>query len=265
MTREQRNTIKEWFNTYVNGFESKDREIQQNFDIKREHSQRVVENMQYLAEYELDTENDRNIAETIAIIHDVGRFEQFQKYKTFLDAKSANHAELGLEIIEHYNILQSLQSDEKQWIIKSIRYHNRAEIPAEESGKTLQFSKLIRDADKLDIWKVVTDYFTDPHAEKNNAIEFDLPDTKGVTETVYNLIMERKTVNFKHLNNLNDLKLTLASWVFDLNFDSSVRLLYERGYLTLLKSLLPDITAVNEIYQNIESYIAEKTSIVPAF
>ncbi len=265
MNIEQQNTIRDWFTSYVNGFESKDREIQQNFDIKREHSQRVVENMQYLAEHELETENDRYIAETIAILHDVGRFEQFQKYKTFIDAKSVNHAELGLKIIEQNTILSALPEEEKQWIIKSIRYHNRAEIPAEESGKTLQFSKLIRDADKLDIWKVVTDYFTDPNAEKNNAIEFDLPDTKGVSETVYELIMERKTVNFKHLNNLNDLKLTLASWVYDLNFDSSVRLLYERGFLTVLKTLLPNITAVNEIYQEFESYIAEKTSIVPAF
>ena len=40
------------------------------------------------------------IAEAVALLHDVGRFEQYKRYGTFNDRKSVNHAALGVEIMK---------------------------------------------------------------------------------------------------------------------------------------------------------------------
>jgi len=39
-------------------------------------------------------------AEVIAWLHDIGRFEQFDRYRTFADAESENHAQIALRVIE---------------------------------------------------------------------------------------------------------------------------------------------------------------------
>ena len=46
------------------------------------------------------------------------------------------------------------------------------------------YPKLIRDADKLDIWKVVTNYYNDKKGGKNKALELDLPESQGFSERV---------------------------------------------------------------------------------
>ena len=39
------------------------------------------------------------VAEAIALFHDVGRFPQYARYKTFRDSISTNHAALGASVL----------------------------------------------------------------------------------------------------------------------------------------------------------------------
>ena len=77
------------------------------------------------------SDNDRKIANVTALLHDIGRFEQFRNYQTFLDLNSVNHAELGLSILEREQVLNALSTDERECIISGIRYHNRATLPSD--------------------------------------------------------------------------------------------------------------------------------------
>jgi putative nucleotidyltransferase with HDIG domain len=48
------------------------------------------------------------LAETIALFHDIGRFEQFKTYGTFDDRASENHATIGLKVLKATDILNRL-------------------------------------------------------------------------------------------------------------------------------------------------------------
>ena len=79
------------------------------------------------------------------------------KYKTFKDSESENHALLGVKILKKTGVFSRLSLKENDIILKAVEYHNLIEIPgcAESSKELLFYSKLIRDADKLDILKLI--------------------------------------------------------------------------------------------------------------
>ena len=79
------NGLKEWFAEYVETFRSDNHEIQQNIELKKGHTKRVYnEILKIGAQLGLNSQ-EMNLAETIALFHDVGRFEQYFRYKTFSD------------------------------------------------------------------------------------------------------------------------------------------------------------------------------------
>ena len=142
--------LRNWFTSYVKTFKYDNNELQRNIDIKREHTERVTEEIQNL-------------------------------------------------------------------ILCSIRYHNQASLPREETKTCLFYSRLIRDADKLDIWRVITDYYHRKNGRRNVALELELPDTPGISKEVYRALMNRQSVEMKHVKNINDIKLLQAGWVYDIN------------------------------------------------
>jgi hypothetical protein len=56
-----------------------------------------------------------------------------------------------------------------------------------------------------------------------------------------------KTVSFASVRTLNDFKLLQLSWVYDLNFTASIRLLIEGDYINRLSSLLPQTDEIKGI------------------
>jgi len=94
-----------WFNLYVKKFTYNDNESQQNIDIKYEHSKRVAEEILRIGKQSGLNEDELRLAEIIALFHDIGRFEQYDRYRTFSDSKSQDHAELGIRILVSQNVL----------------------------------------------------------------------------------------------------------------------------------------------------------------
>lgn len=240
--------LKKWFTSYVQTFKYKNLELQQNIDLKKDHTRRVCEEIINLGEQLGLNEDELRLAEIIALLHDIGRFEQYARYKTFLDGKSENHAELGIQILAKHRVLKQFDAATRDVILRSIQYHNRASLPREETETCLFFSKLLRDADKLDIWKVVTDYYHRKNRERNGAIELGLPDTSGFSEEVYRDLMNKKIVDIKHVNNLNDFKLLQIGWIFDINFKPTLYHIKERRYLEMIRDVLPESKGISEIF-----------------
>ncbi|MBN2412845.1 HD domain-containing protein [candidate division KSB1 bacterium] len=249
--------LKEWFTHYVQTFKYGNRELKQNTILKEEHTLLVCHEMQTLAEQLGLTTNERRLAEIIALFHDIGRFEQFARYYTFVDKQSENHAELGVKILRNYGVLDQFEDSTSNLILRTIRYHNRAVLPPDETETCLFYSKLLRDADKLDIWRVVTDYYHRQDGKRNGAIELDLPDTPGISEAVYRDLLNKKIVNIHHMKNLNDFKLLQVGWVFDLNFAATFRAVRSRLYLEKIREVLPESEKINSIFAVIHSHLDE--------
>ena len=70
---------------YILSFQSDEEIVQQNFNLKKEHTNRVIANAEMLAQHLNCDESFVLIAKLIALLHDIGRFEQFRDYQTFND------------------------------------------------------------------------------------------------------------------------------------------------------------------------------------
>jgi len=250
--------LNSWFNQYVHSFHSDNYEIQRNFDLKIDHTRRVCMEILDLGHNLGLSQKELYLAEIIALFHDIGRFEQYARYGTFSDAESEDHAALGVNVLKENHVLNSLDSPTSDLVLRSISYHNRAFLPNEETEVCLFFSKLLRDADKLDIWRVVTDYYQNAGQERNNAIELNLQNTSQITDEVYENLLAGKIVRVGAIKTLNDFKLLQIGWVYDLNFPITFELVRKRGYLELILSSLPQTEKVLKAYSTVKSFLEKK-------
>lgn len=244
-----------WFNEYVNKYSSTDGELQRNIDLKAEHTGKVCEEILDISASLFLSEEEVRIAETTALFHDVGRFEQYVRYGTFADSKSENHATLGAKVLEKEKVLDRLNQQDKVLILCTVANHNKAVLPEIKSERCLFFLRLLRDADKLDIWRVVTEYYKTSGTSRNKAIELNLPDTPEISSEIVENIMAEKIVNVSSLKTLNDFKLLQIAWVFDLTFRRTFEILLQRQYLTAIRNTLPESAEVRRMFGKVDSYI----------
>ena len=248
--------IRKWFEDYTGNYTKG--EDQENIILKIEHSKRVAKDIGLICVGLELNEYDRDLAEICGILHDVGRFEQYKRYKTFNDAHSVNHAELGVQVIIEQRILKELPEIEQNLILKAISYHNRLDLPVDEDESILYFSKILRDGDKLDIFKVVTDYYAVRSKKRNETLELELPDEGDITDIVYDAVLQGRIVDYRKIKNLNDFKLLQVGWVYGLNFLPSIKLFDEREYLGKLQAALPDNEKCRAIFNQVRNYIVRR-------
>ncbi len=258
ITKTQENNLNKWFHQYIKTFQSKDWKVQRNIDLKYEHILKVRDVIIDIAISEGLTGGQIRLAGIMALFHDIGRFKQYTIYRTFVDRKSENHALLGLQELKKNNVLNILEHDDRSLILTAIANHNRKEILPDTTGKALFYSRLLRDADKIDIWRVVIDYYEDPEAEPNKALQLDLPDTPEYTFAILREVENGKSIRMEDMITLNDFKLLQASWIFDLSYMRSFEIVKKRHYIERLFSVLPDDEPIMQLKWKILSYIDSK-------
>jgi len=246
MTRDDLNYLKTWFTEYVSNFYSDDPDYNHLIRLKEEHTIRVCCNIAMLGKELGITKHEMVLAETIALFHDIGRFKQYKTYRTFNDIVSENHARLGLRQIAIHRVLSVCTTAEKRLITRAIAYHNAATLPVNENGNTLFFMRLIRDADKLDIWKLFIDYCNEREKNHSSAIELGLPDDPVYSQRVIESLKQRRLVLMQDLKTLNDFKLLQIGWVYDLNFVPSFQTVQNRKYIEKLEETLPQSKEIKE-------------------
>ena len=234
------------FYDFCRSFHSANSDDQRNFDLKEEHTRHVCENMVGIGRGLSLNANQMLLAETIGLFHDIGRFPQYTKYKTFRDSISVNHGLLGVETLVEKKILQTLPADEQEIIIQSVKFHNAFAVPKKEKDEIIFFIRLIRDADKLDIWRVFLEYYEAPDEDRASAVGLGLPDVPEYTEEVLSHIFQQEIVSLSKIKTLNDFKLLQLSWVFDLNYKPGFRLLLERDYLNRMIAHLPETEEIRK-------------------
>ncbi len=234
----QYHSIQAFFKTYAWQF-TRTSDKTEPFKLKIQHTERVCNNAQSLCNA-LDWKSaDTFMALTAALLHDIGRFEQFKVYQTFSDSKSENHAALGVKVIQQNNILSELTPSCSQQIIQAVAHHNALHIPKDLDQNTKKLAKLIRDADKIDIFKVMADLYVDKIPDKTSFITHYLRDDKKLNAKRTQEVLAQQLVDLKHVKTLNDMKLFQISWIFDLNYSISLGIIRERGHVAQILSSLP--------------------------
>ena len=252
-----------WFRNYVKGFYSEDPKIQENIRLKEEHTLRVCKEILHLGKSLNLNKNALCLADTIALFHDIGRFEQFKTYGTFNDRVSENHATLGLKVLEETDVLSRLTKTQRSVVYKAIGYHNVRKLPdsACETPDCLLYSKLVRDADKLDIWLVVTNYYGKRHKHRNPALELELPDTPEYSLCFVEDILNNRVSNSHELKTFNDMKLLQLGWLFDINFTQTFIQIQQRRIIEKIVADLPDTEDVRKIQNHLKEYLNERIPV----
>jgi hypothetical protein len=252
------NALKTWFSEYCDSFSSSLDEDQKNFAVKRKHTDDVRANILLIAEdLELDDRRTR-LAEAVALFHDVGRFPQYQQYKTFQDSISVNHATLGATVLIENSVLRGLPKEEQDQIVRAVTLHNVLAIPGELDRDLLQLVKMIRDADKLDIWRVFLEFYSLPAKDKPTAVALGLPDVPEYSPEVLTQLHQRKLVLLSSLKTLSDFKLLQLAWIFDLNFTASFRVVAQRSYIDRFALTLPKTNDIADAVDAVREYLNEK-------
>lgn len=261
MHKAELNRLKTWFSEYCRSFHSTNPAEQKNFSVKEDHTYHVCNNMlEISADLGLDA-GRAALAESIALFHDVGRFPQYQKYGTFRDDLSTNHAALGAKVLIEKNVLREIAEPERMIILRAVTLHNIFIIPESVDEDTLLFLRMIRDADKLDIWRVFIDYYARPDQDRASAVGLGLPDNAEYSPEVLASVNKKEMVQLKLLRTLNDFKLLQLAWIFDLNFTRSLQLVLERSYIDAIAATLPRTCEISAAIDSIREYVDAKSCV----
>jgi hypothetical protein len=122
-------------------------------------------------------------------------------------------------------------------------------LPEISDAGILLFSKLLRDADKLDIWKLTLDQnvaFTIRNEKE--------PDAYRVPERILSRIREGRIVLLQFAESMNDFRLLRLSWVFDMNFPATFSIIEKKGMIDKILARISEFPEKKEISAILHNY-----------
>lgn len=231
-------------------------------ELKVVHTLAVADVMKRLTDALRLPEHTAYLAHLCAVFHDIGRFEQLRRYHTFLDHKSVDHAALGCEVLARENILEELPEREREMVLTAIRNHNRFQIEEGLDEETLLLCKLIRDADKCDIFRVfASEDMRDTMGETEEQVA-----QETVSDEMLKSILEHRCVKKEERRTGLDIWVSFLAFFFDLYFPESIAVAKEQGYYRRPFDRVvftdPETGArVRQILSETEDFISEKMNV----
>lgn len=188
--------------------------------LKYKHTLRVMDNCQNIAETLFLNQEEKELAILIGLLHDLGRFEQVKLFGSF-DEHKINHAKLGIKILFEKNLIREFITDTKydDLIKDCIYFHNEHTIDENLSEKTKMFVKILRDADKIDIYKAMID-----------AECFDYEVSEMPNQKVLDDILNERSVDLKNVYNTSDWRAVPFGYIYDINYKYSFIAIKNKDY-----------------------------------
>lgn len=204
------------------------------FELKIVHTYHVAENAKKIAQELNLGKEDIELAELIGILHDIGRFEELKITKE-LNSVKFDHAGHGSKMLfEKGMIRKFIEDNQYDNIIKrAIENHSKLEIEKDLDERTLLHSKIIRDADKIDNYRVKKDEKVEAIFPKRVNKKEDMEESK-MSDKVYNTILDKKCVYIHDRVTPLDFWVCILAFTFDLNFDVSYKIVKENDYINVL-------------------------------
>ncbi len=235
-----RHRAKEAFADYVSNY---DMSIGQN-QLKVKHTYKVAEISEQIAEGLALSKEQTDLAWLIGLLHDIARFEQNKRYGTFNDLVSVDHGDLGAEILfADGKIRDFLDSNEYDSIIEaSIRLHNKYRVGEGLDEHTKMFCHIIRDADKLDIFRVNLE------SSKEDVYEVSEEDFKNseFSQEIFESFFDEKTVLKQLKKNAVDGLACHLSLVYELVYPTSVKIAVEQGFVEKMMNFTSNNKKANQ-------------------
>lgn len=223
---------KKIFAAYLKQYDGKDEKIR----LKIVHTYGVVKAADFITAGLKLSPEDAALARHIALLHDIGRFKQLKLYHSF-DDSIIPHAQLSLEILFKERIIEQFlpERDFDSIIYSAIENHGLYQMDSSLRGRTLLHAQIIRDADKLDNFRV----------KELDSIEAMLdisPKSLGeepVSDHTFHCFLNHTPILNSERKTHMDMWVSYLGYIFDLNFPVSRRYVLEHDYINKLVDRIP--------------------------
>ncbi len=222
------------FDHYLDGFDRNNEKIR----LKIIHTNEVVRCAGEIAKRMNLSREDRELAEVIALLHDIGRFEQVRKYDSFEPA-TMDHSSFGVKLLfEQDNpwIRSFVASDRWDEIIReAIGRHSAYSVGCIEDERTLLHARLIRDADKLDNCRVKLE----DDIRVLVAMDAEEVGAQPVTDIVFRACMDHKSVRSADRVTKMDYWISYIAYFYDINFRETFQIIRENDFVNRIIDRIP--------------------------
>lgn len=214
-------------------------ELNSSVESRLNHISRVFGLVTRISENDNMRGEDQFIAQVVAALHDVGRFPQIEKYDTFIDDERYNHSTEGAKMLQD-GLLQQLFPETRKYdaiIITAVKCHGLPSLPTNiKDEKIMRQIKLIRDADRTDIFEESVQYFD--YMFKSLA----WGESKKITPKIKELFENRKPMLVKDLKSKLDMLALRLGLLSQYEFVAALQLIEQKDYINRLTQMFLEKT-----------------------
>lgn len=220
------NNAKKAFKSYLSKYDVTNDRIR----LKIEHTYKVVDACEFIAKDLNLSKEDVELSKLIGLLHDIGRFKQLEVYNSFEDEKTIDHADYGVEILFKDGLIREFINDNSydEIIKKAVQNHNKYAIEKGVNERELLFSKIIRDGDKLDNFRV-------KEVEEISTL-FDVNEEdfsyESISDNILNDFINHRMILRGDRRTHMDMWISYLAFIYDFNFNSGLRYIKEKNYIT---------------------------------
>ena len=240
---------KDKFKNYAQQFKVADNKV----NIKITHTMGVVKASEYIARRLNLTEEDVELAELIGLLHDIGRFEQIKKFDTLSDIGTMDHADFGAYLLFDEGLITKFTKDTSVYPIigECVAGHNKYSLKKLDDERTLTHLKLIRDADKIDIFNIWA-----------NLDELDISSSGEISMEVREEFFDDEQIHNEYKKTDADKVVGTLSYLYDINFIPSYKYISDNNMIWNLYERLDDKDKNKfvEYFIHIDEYVQGKVN-----
>ena len=223
---------KKTFERYLDQYDREDDKIK----LKIVHTYGVVRCMNQITKKMGLSKEERKLAELIALLHDIGRFEQLKRFGSF-EPGLMDHAAYGAEILFEEGMIREFIEDSRydEIIRMAIEKHSAYKLIGISDPCALLHAKLIRDADKLDNCRVkledAVETMLDVSAEEVGK--------QQISPEVLAQVYQKTSIDNKTRNTKMDYWVSYVAYFFDINFPETLEIIQEHQYVDRIIRRIP--------------------------
>ena len=223
---------KKAFERYLDQYDREDDKIK----LKIVHTYGVVRSMNQITKKMGLSKEERKLAELIALLHDIGRFEQLKRFGSF-EPGLMDHAAYGAEILFEEGMIREFIEDSRydEIIRMAIEKHSAYKLNGISDPCALLHAKLIRDADKLDNCRVkledAVETMLDVSAEEVGK--------QQISPEVLAQVYQKTSIDNKTRNTKMDYWVSYVAYFFDINFPETLEIIQEHQYVDRIIRRIP--------------------------
>lgn len=220
------------FEHYLDAYDRTDDKI----NLKIIHTYGVMDYITELAQRMSLSDEDTDLAKIIALLHDIGRFEQLKRFDSF-HVDTMDHASYGVELLFHEGMIRQFTDDSAYDAIiqEAIAQHSLYRLHNITDSRTLLHARLIRDADKLDNCRV--------KLEESIETLLDASDREvgqtAITPAVSDAFFRNECILSSERITKMDYWVSYIAYFYDINFKESLAIIAENDFVSRIVRRIP--------------------------